>query len=63
MKTRIFDAAVMIVCVCEYGVEEGMDGSCMCLPTRPQRYCDPASFVSGVFLFYDMAVSVNFIIL
>ena len=30
-------------CVSEHGIGEGMDGDCMPLPTRPQRYCDPAS--------------------
>ena len=39
VKTRIYDAAVMIICVCvrEHRVGEGKDGSCMPLPTRPQR--------------------------
>ena len=48
VKTRIYDAAVMIVgmCVSEHGMGEGRDGDCMPLPTRPQRFCDPASLVS-----------------
>ena len=29
MKTRIIDAAVVIVHVCEFGKGEGMDGGCM----------------------------------
>ena len=33
------------VCVSEHGVREGADESCMPLPTRPQRYCDPASLI------------------
>ena len=48
-KTRIFDAALVIVfvfeCVCVMG--EGVDGGNTPLPTRPQRYCDPASLVLG----------------
>ena len=39
------------MCVSVFGVAEGVDGVCMPLPTRPQRYCDPASLVyktSGV---------------
>ena len=48
LKTRIYDATVMIVCVCvsEHGVGEGMKGSCIPLPTFPQWYCDPASHVA-----------------
>ena len=38
----------MIVCVCVRGVGEGVDGSVMPLPTRPQQYCDPASLVCTV---------------
>ena len=51
-KTRISDAAVAIVCVSEcvwgWGVDEGMetvDGGYTLLPTRQQRFCDPASLV------------------
>ena len=29
----------------------GMDGGWMPLPTRPQRYCDPASLVSQAMVF------------
>ena len=42
VNTRIYDATVMIFCVCvsKHGVEEGMDGASMPLPTRAQQYCD-----------------------
>ena len=40
-KMRIFEAAVVIVYVCE--VSLGVDGGCMPLPTRSQRYCDPVT--------------------
>ena len=52
VKTRIYNAAVMIVCVCvsEHGVGEGMDGGCMPLPTHPQQFCDPASLVLFVLI-------------
>ena len=39
-KTSILDA----FCVCEWG-SRGVDEGWMPLPTRPQRYCDPASLV------------------
>ena len=44
-KRRIFDVAVVIVCVCMCGVAKGVDRGCTPLPTRPQRFCDPASLV------------------
>ena len=43
VKMLIYDAAVMFACVCEHGVGEGMDGGCMPLPIRMQRYCEPES--------------------
>ena len=33
------------VCLCVGGGDWGVDGGWMPLPTRPQRYCDPESFV------------------
>ena len=39
-KTSVLDA----FCACEWGTW-GVDGGWMPLPTRPQRYCDPASLV------------------
>ena len=49
VKMRIYDAALLqswlSVFVNEHGVGEGMDGGWMPLPTRSQRYCDPASLV------------------
>ena len=42
-KMCIYDAAVVIVCVCE--VWEGVNRGCMFLPTHSQRYCRTASFV------------------
>ena len=48
VKTRIYDAAVMIICVCasDHGVREGINGGCMPLPIRLQQYCDLASLVA-----------------
>ena len=43
-KTRIYDAAVGIICECVRGVR-GVAGGWMPLPTRPQRYYDPVSLV------------------
>ena len=40
-KTSVLDA----FCACEWRTW-GVDGALMPLPTRPQRYCDPASLVS-----------------
>ena len=49
MKTRIYDAAVVIEYVWVYvSVWEGgwgEAGGWLPLPTRPQQYCDPASLV------------------
>ena len=33
------------VCLCVWDGGWGVDGGWMPLPTRPQRYCDPASLV------------------
>ena len=44
-KTSILDA----FCACEWGTW-GVDGGLMPLPTRPQRYCDPASLVNRLFV-------------
>ena len=41
MKTSVLDA----FCACEWRTW-GVGGALMPLPTRPQRYCDPASLVS-----------------
>ena len=38
------------VFVSKCGVGEGVDEGWMPLPTRPQRYCDPASLVISVIL-------------
>ena len=53
-KTRIYDAAVVIVWVCECvarvvvgGIGRRLGVECHCpVPTRRQRYCDPASLVT-----------------
>ena len=42
-KTRIFDAALVIICMRVFGVGEGVDWDCTPLPIRPKQYCDPAS--------------------
>ena len=34
----------------------GMDGGWMPLPTRLQRYCDPASLVKEIFRVENMAI-------
>ena len=62
-KTRIYDAAVVIECVCVcVNVWEGgwgMAGGWLSLPTRPQRYCDPASLVFFcVDLFFNIGISI-----
>ena len=48
MKSRVDDAAVLIICVTEHGVGKGMNGGCVPLHTLPQQYCVPASLVSSV---------------
>ena len=35
-----------VLCMCVWGGSWGADGGWMPLPTRPQRYCDPASLVT-----------------
>ena len=41
--TSVLDA--ICVCLCVWDGGWGVDGGWMPLPTRPQRYCDPASLV------------------
>ena len=63
-ETRIYNAAVVIECVWVYiSVWEGgwgEAGGWLPLPTRPQRYCDPASLVTFDLILLDCAQSIYY---